>query len=223
MFPTQRCLYCRGKCGDWMDRFWQCDTCYSTNLSFQWRFPFDSSVYVLFCSFAVVRGCRSLLVGVGMQKAVRSCPGYMLTAPAHRMHLKLPVRRGFHRMMKQAELDSQAWVTGSGAWKTVTRHSYRKRMWKGSSCSILLRRLVPWSYTDLVFIGGIAIILSMTYDYCHSRNLVVAIIMDHVGRIRLLRKNMSPLLWPAFSLSTQGLALPAVWSPSPLKVQWKLV
>ncbi|KAG1836130.1 hypothetical protein DFJ58DRAFT_847157 [Suillus subalutaceus] len=60
-------------------------------------------------------------------------------------------------------------------------------------------------YRDLGFTGGIAIILSVTYDCCHSRNFVVAIIMDCVGHIWLLAIGLSSCM---ISLS--------------LKAQWKL-
>lgn len=34
-------------------------------------------------------------------------------------------------MVKQVELDSQAWVAGGGARQIFKRPSYRKRMWMG--------------------------------------------------------------------------------------------
>ncbi|KAG1810886.1 uncharacterized protein BJ212DRAFT_1302209 [Suillus subaureus] len=88
-------------------------------------------------------------------------------------------QKGFHQMIKQVELDTQVWVTSGGAWQTVTEHSYRKYYMVNL-------------YKDLGFTGEITIILSVTSDCCQSRNLVAAIIMDHVGRIRLLGKNISP-------------------------------
>ena len=40
-------------------------------------------------------------------------------------------QREFHQMVKQVEVDSQAWVAGGGARQMFKRPSYRKRMWMG--------------------------------------------------------------------------------------------
>ncbi|KAG2121496.1 hypothetical protein BD769DRAFT_1478386 [Suillus cothurnatus] len=59
-------------------------------------------------------------------------------------------------------------------------------------------------YNDLGFTSGTAIILRVTYDRCHGRNSVVAIIMDHFGHIRPLSTGLSSCI------------------TSPLKARWKL-
>jgi hypothetical protein len=115
--------------------------------AFNGDFHLYSSVHVLFCSFVVFHGYRSLLVNVSfqtfdsfhlcikpssghwrnvdMQKAVRLCPGYMLTAPTHRMHLKLYVhRKGLIKWWVR-------YLSLSYTRRSLeNKHSYRKRMWK---------------------------------------------------------------------------------------------
>ncbi|KAH7928765.1 general substrate transporter [Leucogyrophana mollusca] len=172
-------------------------TYYSSNLSFQWRFPMALQcvcpLALLCCSPWVPESPRWLL----MQG--RSAESWDIVS---KLHIDTTdssktsyAQQEFHQMVKQVEMDSQAWVAGGGARQMLTKHSYRKRMWMGfftqyaaqATGAMVVYNYMVNLYKTLGLTGGVVLMLGATYvTVATVANFVASIIMDRVGRVRLL-------------------------------------
>lgn len=123
-------------------------------------------------------------------------------------------KREFHQMVKQVEVDSQAWVAGGGMRQIFKRPSYRKRMWMGfftqysaqatgamvvysqyatflpKANLLIMTDYMVNLYQGLGITGGMVLILGALYvTVATGANFLASLVMDYVGRVRLLSKN----------------------------------
>ncbi|KAG2345534.1 general substrate transporter [Suillus weaverae] len=178
-------------------------TFYSSNLSFQWRFPL-----ALQCVFPLGLFCCS--------PWVPESPRWLLVQGRHAESWDIISRlrvdgniveankisyaqEEFHQMVKQVEMDSHAWIAGGGAHQMYSKASYRKRMMIGLFTQYSAQATGAMHtdqrgthymvnlYNDLGFNGGLILILGALYvTVAMMANFLASFVMDFVGRVRLL-------------------------------------
>jgi len=175
-------------------------TYYSPNLSFQWRFPLAVQcvwpLALLCCSPWVPESPRWLL------QQNRPEESWHIVAKLHvgasddlYSDENSFARQEFHQMRKQVEADSKAWTAGGGIRQIFTKPSYRKRFAIGfftqiaaeSTGSMVVYNYMVVMYQQLGLSGGLVLILGALYvTVAASCNFVASLLMDRVGRVRLL-------------------------------------
>ncbi|KAG6372302.1 general substrate transporter [Boletus reticuloceps] len=177
-------------------------TYYSSDMSFQWRFPLALQcvcpLALLCCSPWVPESPRWLLM------RGRHAESWDIVSKLHvdTHDLASPeserydfAQREFHQMVKQVEIDSQAWAAGGGIRQIFTRPSYRKRMWMGfftqyaaqATGGMVVYNYIVKLYQGLGITGGTVLILGALYvTVATGANFLAAFVMDYVGRVRLL-------------------------------------
>lgn len=172
-------------------------TYYSSDKSFQWRFPIAMQCFfpllLLVCSPWVPESPRWLLL------QGRKSSAWEIVAKLHSNTKSDPdgvyAREEFHQMAKQVEMDSELWIGGGGVKQLITRPSYRKRMWMGfftqyaaqSTGAMVIYNYMVTLYEDLGLSGGKVLMLGAAYVTVASAcNFVCSLVMDHIGRRRLL-------------------------------------
>ncbi|KAH7921398.1 general substrate transporter [Leucogyrophana mollusca] len=176
-------------------------TFYSTNMSFQWRFPLAlqcaSPLALLCCSPWVPESPRWLL----MQG--RHAESWDIVSRLHVDAHDQPdsqkklsyAQKEFHQMVKQVEMDTNAWAAGGGARQMFTKPSYRKRMWMGfftqysaqATGAMVVNNYIVNLYHGLGINGGLVLVLGALYvTVATGANFLASVLMDHVGRVRLL-------------------------------------
>ncbi|KAF8444568.1 general substrate transporter [Boletus edulis BED1] len=177
-------------------------TYYSSNMSFQWRFPLALQcvcpLALLCCSPWVPESPRWLLM------RGRHAESWDIVSKLHvdTHDLASPeserydfAQREFHQMVKQVEMDSQAWAAGGGIRQIFTRPSYRKRMWMGfftqyaaqATGGMVVYNYIVKLYQGLGITGGTVLILGALYvTVATGANFLASFVMDYVGRVRLL-------------------------------------
>ncbi|KZO90717.1 general substrate transporter [Calocera viscosa TUFC12733] len=171
-------------------------TFYSTNLSFQWRFPIAVGCIwplgLLIFSPWVPESPRWLLLKGRRDEAwtiiskLHSRPGDPDDAYA---------RDEFRQMVQQVQLDQAAWDRGGGMKQVITKPSYRRRMWIGfftqyaaqTTGAMVVNNYIVLLYHDLGYTGGVVLVLGAAYvTLAMVCNFLASFIMDYMGRVRLL-------------------------------------
>jgi len=172
-------------------------TYYSSNLSFQWRFPIAVQclwpLVLILCSVWVPESPRWLLMQGRREDAWR------IIAKLHSNPEADPdqvyAREEFYQMVKQAEMDSELWAREGGLKQLWTKRSYRTRMWMGfftqyaaqSTGAMVVYNYMVTLYHDLGFTGGKVLMLGAAYvTVAAAANFLASVLMDHMGRVRLL-------------------------------------
>ena len=175
-------------------------TYYSSNLSFQWRFPIALSILpplaLLCCSPWVPESPRWLLT------RGRTEESWEIISKLHG-HAdddeQTYAREEFYQMRQQVESDALAWAQG-GNNQLFTKPSYRKRMWMGffiqyaaqTTGAMVIYIYVVQLYENLGETGGIPLILGAAYvTVAAISNFVGAVVLDKIGRIPLLITGLS--------------------------------
>ncbi|KIJ68169.1 hypothetical protein HYDPIDRAFT_107835 [Hydnomerulius pinastri MD-312] len=177
-------------------------TYYSTNPSFQWRFPLALQcvwpLALLFCSPWVPESPRWLLMQGRHSESweiVSKLHTDSITSSSSSSPQSTYAHKEFHQMVKQVEMDSQAWVAGGGARQMFTKPSYRKRMWMGfftqyaaqATGAMVVNNYIVALYQGLGITGGLVLILGALYvTVATAANFLASFVMDYVGRVRLL-------------------------------------
>ncbi|TFK56383.1 general substrate transporter [Heliocybe sulcata] len=172
-------------------------TYYSSNPSFQWRFPIAVQclwpLLLVLCSVWIPESPRWLL----MQG--RNNDAWQIVAKLHSSPEADPdqvyAREEFYQMVKQVEMDSQLWARGGGLKQLWTKPSYRTRMCMGfftqyaaqSTGSMVVYNYIVTLYQDLGFTGAKVLMLGAAYvTLAAAANFMASVLMDHMGRVRLL-------------------------------------
>ncbi|KAK4936073.1 hypothetical protein LTR10_022975 [Elasticomyces elasticus] len=172
-------------------------TYYSSNLSFQWRFPIALSIVpplaLAICSPWVPESPRWLLTRDRHEEAwtiVRRLHG---GEGSDEQALQY-AREEFYQMTEQVRVDSVAWK--QAGWRGMfTKKSYQKRFWMGffiqyaaqSTGAQVIYVYIVSLYQNLGLTGGVPLILGAAYvTVATISNFVGALLLDRVGRKPLL-------------------------------------
>ncbi|EJU04820.1 MFS general substrate transporter [Dacryopinax primogenitus] len=173
-------------------------TFYSSNLSFQWRFPIAVGYLwplgLLICSPWVPESPRWLLL-IGRKEEAWEIIAKLHSRPNDPDQAY--TKDEFRQMVQQVELDQAAWDSGGGFKQIFTKPSYRSRMWMGfftqyaaqTTGGMIVNNYIVLLYHDLGYTGGLVLILGSCYvTLAMVCNFLASFIMDYMGRVRLLRK-----------------------------------
>ncbi|KEF63824.1 uncharacterized protein A1O9_01802 [Exophiala aquamarina CBS 119918] len=172
-------------------------TYYSSNLSFQWRFPIALAILpplaLALCSPWIPESPRWLLTKDRREEAwniVRRLHGGDGDDPK----LLQFAREEFYQMTEQVRVDAAAW--NEGGWKgMLTKKSYQKRFWMGffiqyaaqSTGAQVIYVYIITLYQNLGLTGGVPLILGAAYvTVAWLSNFAGALVLDRVGRKPLL-------------------------------------
>ncbi|KAH7910574.1 general substrate transporter [Hygrophoropsis aurantiaca] len=175
-------------------------TYYSSNLSFQWRFPLAlqcaSPLALICCSPWVPESPRWLLMQGRQEESWGIVSRLHVDIDGTGSEMKSSyAQKEFHQMIKQVEMDSKAWAAGGGARQIFTKPSYRKRMLMGfftqysaqATGAMVVNNYIVNLYKGLGITGGMVLILGALYvTVATAANFLASVLMDHVGRVRLL-------------------------------------
>jgi len=171
-------------------------TYYSSNLSFQWRFPIAVAclppLALLACSPWIPESPRWLLTRDRREEA------WIIVSRLHGGEMsdenRIFAREEFYQMEKQVQIDASAWAQG-GNKQLFTKPSYRKRMWMGffiqfaaqSTGAQVIYVYIVSLYQNLGLTGGLPLILGAAYvTVATVANFTGALLLDRVGRKPLL-------------------------------------
>ncbi|KIW83322.1 hypothetical protein Z517_02567 [Fonsecaea pedrosoi CBS 271.37] len=172
-------------------------TYYSSNLSFQWRFPIALSIIpplaLAMCGPWIPESPRWLLTRDRREEAwniVRRLHGGAAEDEAGLQY----AREEFYQMTEQVRVDAAAWK--QWGWRGMfTNKTYRKRFWMGffiqyaaqSTGAQVIYVYIVSLYQNLGLTGGVPLILGAAYvTVATISNFIGALLLDRVGRKPLL-------------------------------------
>ncbi|KAH8797951.1 general substrate transporter [Xylogone sp. PMI_703] len=171
-------------------------TYYSSNSSFQWRFPIALSclppLCLLCCGPWIPESPRWLLTKDRNEEAWDII--HRLHADDHTEESERFAQAEFYQMVQQVQADAAAWTQG-GNKQLFTKASYRKRMWMGffiqfaaqSTGAQVIYVYIVSLYQNLGLSGGMPLILGAAYvTVATISNFVGALLLDRIGRKPLL-------------------------------------
>ncbi|ETI26159.1 hypothetical protein G647_02936 [Cladophialophora carrionii CBS 160.54] len=173
-------------------------TYYSSNLSFQWRFPIALSILpplaLALCAPWIPESPRWLLTRDRRDEAwqiVKRLHGGDAEDEGSLQY----AREEFYQMTQQVQVDTAAWREGGGWGGMLKNKSYQKRFWMGffiqyaaqSTGAQVIYVYIVSLYQNLGLTGGVPLILGAAYvTVATISNFVGALLLDRVGRKPLL-------------------------------------
>ncbi|EJU04808.1 general substrate transporter [Dacryopinax primogenitus] len=189
-------------------------TFYSSNLSFQWRFPIAVSCLwpaaLLLFSPGVPESPRWLLLK-GRQAEAWAIISRLHSRPNDPDQSYAQAE--FRQMSQQVLLDQAAWERGGGPWQVVTKPSYRKRMWMGfftqyaaqTTGAMVVYNYIVLLYEDLGYTGATVLMLGAGYvTVAAAANFLASFIMDYLGRCSILSSEVIGLSGCMLSLACES-------------------
>ncbi|OQU93801.1 hypothetical protein CLAIMM_00268 [Cladophialophora immunda] len=172
-------------------------TYYSSNLSFQWRFPIALSIIpplaLAMCAPWIPESPRWLLTRDRREEAWNIVKRLHGGAAEDEGALQY-AREEFYQMTEQVRVDAAAWK--QGGWRGMfTNKTYRKRFWMGffiqyaaqSTGAQVIYVYIVSLYQNLGLTGGVPLIMGAAYvTVATISNFTGALLLDKVGRKPLL-------------------------------------